>query len=144
MYIVECNPCNLCLISLEYKAQFLLHMHDYGISPHQAWLPEIRCQHTPGSLGERYKEFPRGLFMGTLSAGFSCLADMLLRCCLSSTQLFTDCHCWYNISLLTTIAEIPTMALGRGHYVFINFSFQNMVQAHFNSPMTQRPACNFK
>lgn len=132
MYIVECNPCNLCLIGLEYNIRhnsFYTYMI-MAFHPIKHDCQKLGCQHTPSSLGERYKEFPRGLFMGTLSAGFSYLADVLLWCCLSSSQLFTDFHCWYNISLLTTIAEIPSLALGRGHYVFINFSFQNMVQAH--------------
>ena len=55
---------------------------------------KLDCQHIPSSLGERYKEFPGGLFMGTLSPGFSFLADMLLWCCLSSNQLFIDFYSW--------------------------------------------------
>lgn len=77
--------------------------HDFSYTyMFMAFLPfkhschKLDIQYTPSSLGERHKEFPKGLFMGTLSPGFSFLADMLLQYCLSSGQLFIDFHCWVH------------------------------------------------
>ena len=125
------------VLPVQYKAQFLLSIHDYFFP--SSIIARNQIVSILQVLWEKGTENSQRAYAWEFFL-LACLA--LLTCYYTaaspignSLQISTV---GYNISLLTAIAEIPSMALWRGHHFFIDYPFENMVQAHFNFPMTRR------